>query len=334
MTPPVTVHHVPTDRPEQLSTVWRILDAAYREGRPDAVPEPEQALLARAQSPSPYTERRWFLAEKGGEPVGAAELAFSLADNPHLATLALGVQPPVWRRGIGRALHERLIAECREAGRRTILAEVSRPMDARGIGAAFAESLGYRVVHTEHVLRLDVPGADGPAAPAAPSRPDEAYEILGWTDRCPEEFLAAYLAMRNQMNADVPLGEIDIDPVVLDEERLRVSEERTSAGWRSFVAAARARSTGEFAGYSVLMTPRDDARVARQDDTLVMPAHRGHGLGGALKRDTLARLRKQAPECRVVYTWTDPANTAMYRTNEAFGYRPVEVMHEVELTGF
>ena len=32
-----------------------------------------------------------------------------------------------------------------------------------------------------------------------------------------------------------------------------------------------------------------------------------------------------------MHTWTDPDNHAMYATNAAFGYRPVERMHEVQV---
>jgi len=31
-----------------------------------------------------------------------------------------------------------------------------------------------------------------------------------------------------------------------------------------------------------------------------------------------------------IHTWTDPDNQAMYRTNTAFGFRPVERMHEMQ----
>ena len=47
-----------------------------------------------------------------------------------------------------------------------------------------------------------------------------------WGARCPDELVPAYCRMRTQMNNDVPRGELDYVPVVFDEERLRVSEER------------------------------------------------------------------------------------------------------------
>ena len=99
--------------------------------------------------------------------------------------------------------------------------------------------------------------------------------------------------------------------------------------YHQVVAAARRTSDGQLAGYSVLYLPRDDREVL-QDDTLVMPAHRGHGLGLQLKLATLEVVTRQHPDRRALHTWTDPGNTAMWRTNAVFGYVPVEVLHEMQ----
>ena len=191
---------------------------------------------------------------------------------------------------------------------------------------AFALALGYAGVHHEEHLVLPLP-----VDPTALPRPaaDTAYDIVTWRDRCPDEHVAAFCRMRNQMERDVPVGEIAYEPPVIDEARLRSSEERTGRAYRRVVAAARRREDGEMAGYSVLFLAHDDHEVL-QDDTLVMPEHRGHRLGLRLKLATLEILRRDHPDRRRLHTWTDPDNRAMYRTNEAFGYRPVEVLHEMQ----
>jgi GNAT superfamily N-acetyltransferase len=136
--------------------------------------------------------------------------------------------------------------------------------------------------------------------------------------------------MRTRMNHDVPVGGLDVEPVEMTVERLRVGEERTGLSYSSVVAAARHREDGELAGYSLVYLGHgtDDAI---QDDTLVMPEHRGRHLGAALKAATLEIIQADHPERRAIHTWTDPENHAMHRTNTAFGYRPVERMHEVEI---
>src|SRR3546814_951881 len=62
-----------------------------------------------------------------------------------------------------------------------------------------------------------------------------------WGERCPDEHVEAFCEMRTQMARDVPSGEIDYLPHVVDETRLRTDEDRVAAGWISIVAAARRR---------------------------------------------------------------------------------------------
>ena len=81
-----------------------------------------------------------------------------------------------------------------------------------------------------------------------------------------------------------------------------------------------------FGGYSLLFVPHG-ADYGWQDDTLVMPEHRGHRLGAAMKAATYSKLPRHV--CRV-HTWTAPSNTAMHHTNTAMGFRVVEHMYEME----
>ena len=157
---------------------------------------------------------------------------------------------------------------------------------------------------------------------------DRAYEVVLWRGRCPEEHRAAYLAMRNQMNADVPTGDLDLQPEVLDDARLSASEERLTKAYDVRVAAARRRSDGVFGGYSLLFVPHG-TDYGWQDDTLVMPEHRGHRLGAALKAANYADLPGEVTR---VHTWTAPDNAAMHRTNTALGFWVVERMYEMDVT--
>ncbi len=97
------------------------------------------------------------------------------------------------------------------------------------------------------------------------------------------------------------------------------------------VAAARRSADGEFGGYSLVFVTHG-ASEALQDDTLVMPEHRGQRLGLALKHATLGVLSREHPGLTAIHTWTAVDNAPMQRTNRAFGYRPVERMHEMQGT--
>ena len=112
---------------------------------------------------------------------------------------------------------------------------------------------------------------------------------------------------------------------------VRIEERRRGTSYRSLVSLA-LTTTGEPAGYTLIFVPLGDEANLLQDDTYVMREHRGRRLGEQLKWANLAQVEAVSPNARWVHTWTEQDNRAMQRTNDDFGYRPVEVMHEVQLT--
>ena len=310
---------------------WEADCEATRHGRPFAVCQPWKHLRSAVQEPSPYHRLVLLAARTGGRVVGTALLGLSLRDNLHLVDLQISVLPGRRRKGIGSQLYDAASARLGAEGRTTIVGEANTPADGDDGAVAFARSLGFESVHTEHHLWLPLPVEPDQVAQLR-GRVDHlagGYDVLTWGNRCPQEYVAAYCAMASQMSTDAPYGRIDWEPVRLDEERLRAEETRTAGAYDRVVAVARRRSDRAFAGYSVLYLPRDE-RHALQDDTLVMREHRGHRLGLLLKLTTLDILRRDHPERTSLHSWTWPENHAMLRTNLAFGYTPVELMHEMQ----
>ena len=78
----------------------------------------------------------------------------------------------------------------------------------------------------------------------------------------------------------------------------------------------------------MLLDPTTDE--ALQDDTLVMPEHRGHRLGLRLKLANLEILESEYPGRTAIHTWSAIDNAAMQRTNRTFGYVPVEFEHVLQ----
>lgn len=328
--PDLRIETVDADSDEELRAYWELEQAAQRADRAEPVIRGFGGFVRMVRDPSPYYDRHWLVARSGSELVGTAELLLSVQDNLHLGSVEINTHPGARRRGVGRAIHDEISRRARAAGRTKLLAEVNAADESGSPATAFAEALGYRAVHTEHHLRLRLPLAADQLAALGDT--DPAYEIVGWAGACPPQWRAAYLAMRNQMNADVPMGETDYEPVMMDDERLSVEEQRSAKSYVVLVAAACHRVSGEFAGYSAVYLPHDDAILAHQDDTLVMPTHRGHHLGLSLKLANLERIAAEYSSREVVHTWTDPENTAMYRTNQRVGFEPVEILYEMELT--
>ncbi len=307
--------------------------AAMLADRPDALLRTWDALRNSVQQPNAYYRRTLLLALDGDRPVGSAEIAGSMGDNEHLADLEVTVLPGSRRHGIGRALHDEAMARARADGRSTVCGEVHVPSavaDPDSAAYAFATALGFETVHREDhlVLRLPVDAARHDELRTSAAGRAEGYDVVTWGDRCPDEYAAGYCAMKTQMSNDVPIGEIDYEPIVYDEARLRTQEERTARSHHQLVAAAR-QADGTFGGYTLLYLPHGETDVI-QDDTLVMPEHRGRRLGTLLKLATLDLVQRDHPDREVVHTWTDPENHAMYRTNLGFGYAAAERLLEMQ----
>ena len=315
----------PHDEPA-LRAFWEVEQAAHRADREHPVLR-TWSNLQGLRDPSPYYRHLLLAARDGDRTVGVADLGLSVSDNPDVGELEISVHPDRRREGIGRLLWDDALARLRADGRTTIVSEVFVPHGADSSPAySFATAMGMTAALGEDHLVLDLP-VDAPD-----EQPADGYSIVTWGAVCPPEHVAAYVGMRNQMEQDVPRGDLVMAPVVFDEERLRVSQERTARHYHAIVAAARRTSDGAFGGYSLLYVPYDDD-LALQDDTLVMPEHRGRGLGRAMKLATLQILQREHPDRVAIHTWTAADNTAMQRTNLAFGFRPVERMWECQVTG-
>lgn len=302
-----------------LRRFWEVEQAAQRADRAYPVLRDWAALQVVAREPSTRTRHTFVVAWVDGHPVATMDLLVFTQENPHLLELEINVLPEFRRRGIGRALHEEALRLA--DGRTTFLGEVHEPIDGEAAAPRFADALGYSSVHREHHLVLDLP-ASPPVLEA-----DDGWVMRTWVDTCPPELRDSFVRMRNQMEQDVPRGEIDVAPDVYTAERLAQEEVRMAKAYRTVVAAA--EKDGELGGYSKVVLPLG-GDFAWQDDTLVMPEHRGHRLGLRLKTATLELITAEHPERTVIHTWTDPDNTAMYRTNERFGFRPVETLLEMQ----
>lgn len=79
---------------------------------------------------------------------------------------------------------------------------------------------------------------------------------------------------------------------------------------------------GEIVGHTQLVFAADDSE-AYQWDTLVLPTHRGHGLGLALKVYTMHQAADLLEGRRAVTTYNAAVNAPMIRVNEALGFRQV-----------
>jgi GNAT superfamily N-acetyltransferase len=306
------------DSPEPLLREWAALDAAIQaELMPDLDPPPYAQSLRNLQ-PVAHLNRWGVAAVDGAQVVGAGLCRSFLSDNRHLCEVDLYVAKGRRREGVGSALLSRVAAVAGRDGRTTIVGYAA----AGSAGLDFATALGAVEKQGELRSSLDVSTLDrealaGELAAAEASSVD--YELLRWSGVCPEDLLAAYAGVADAMN-DAPRGELDMEDVVAEPERMRVRAQTVLAtGARPYVVVARRTGDAELAGFTEL-TVAPGGGTGYQEDTGVARAHRGHRLGMRVKAAMLAWLATEEPRLRVVTTWNAENNEHMLAVNRQVGF--------------
>jgi GNAT superfamily N-acetyltransferase len=140
------------------------------------------------------------------------------------------------------------------------------------------------------------------------------------TGRTPDHLLDSYARAKTAMN-DAPHGATDLEDFVFTADRLRAEETGLLEVGELRVLFAVHEATGEIAGFTETGVGRQPER-AQQQDTAVVPAHRGSGLGLWMKSAMLLRLRAERPDVTEVITGNSTGNRHMLAINERLGFRP------------
>ena len=275
-----------------------------------------------------------WTARLDGAVVGVAMAVLPMADNTHLAFTEVNVTPSARRRGVANALLAALDEELLACGRHTHLAEVPRPYEDSTddvAGVCFARAGGYELAQTEVHFVLD-----SPLDPALLSGLQEEvdahigdYRIVSWQDRCPDEWVQQVCALEEAFIAHAPMGDMDVEPERWSEQRLREKEEvRLARGQHSLISAAVAPDGSLVGNTDLVLSDATMRGGVFQSGTLVLPSHRGHRLGLALKVANHRQLQAVEPAPRLVHTYSAEENTPMIAVNTRLGFRPVEYNDE------
>ncbi|MFI0712060.1 GNAT family N-acetyltransferase [Streptomyces inhibens] len=300
---------------------FAVVAAAHAHDRPSS-PAPERAAeTGRLRIPSLHSRAVPFALPAPGGATGYAGVAllrlFDTEENAGNAFLdTLTVHPDQRGRGVGRALW---------AEARTVLAaegrtSVSALVEQGGAGEKFALAHG-----AECALPL-VAYVQEVTAPAAPGGPGDVplpdgYRFAMWSGVVPDEHAAAHARAHDAME-DAPTGDRDEQHDPWDVERVRAAAQVVlDRGGVLLTVAVIAEADGAVAGYTELVLPTPEAVRAVQYDTVVVPRHRGRGLGRAVKLRMLEYLRAQQPGVREIMTTVADENTPMRAVNAALGYR-------------
>jgi GNAT superfamily N-acetyltransferase len=316
----------------QLHDWWRVSHAGATAGRPYDTYRPwELARVAAAEKRDDWESVR-VVAYDGGRPVGAGEANLPLADNLDHGFLEVYVPVEERRRGVGAAVLAAVEEAATSRGRSVLVGETIGPVGGSTPGEPFAAAHGYVLAQREGLKVLEIHQHAGTWAPLDDHVAERIgdYRIVEWGGATPEEHIEHVCGALNQFVGMVPSGDLELGELDFSPERLRSNEARDARlGTIRFVGAALAPD-GSLAGYHDLFVDSVRTTQAYVGITMVLPEHRGHALGLAVKLATHRSLRARFPECELVRTGNADVNEHMNAVNERLGYRLVEQILEFQ----
>ena len=294
---------------------------------------PGEPVAPLAQSVAGHRHERplvvrkaWVVRQTGtaGEIVAWASVSHvDVPENRSHAHVWVAVHPEV--RGLG--LGSTLLTRATETARRWGCTVLDFEARVGGPGEPFLRSIGAELRLIERRSRCRTAEIDREQLEGWVRRAGEraaGYSLVAWDGPCPDELVAAFVALKGVMNT-APLEALEWDDDRLTVEQWREVEATNAArGFELWQVCARHDDSGELAGYTELARLRHWPEMAWQEDTGVWPKHRERGLGRWLKAANALRLLDEHPEVRCVDTWNAGSNEAMLAINVAMGFQPLE----------
>ncbi|WP_275415619.1 GNAT family N-acetyltransferase [Virgisporangium aliadipatigenens] len=308
----------------EVAAVVDLLNAAVEVDTPGDPPWIVDGFREYVATTMPGERRAaWVVGEEGGPLLGYAMML--LMDD--MGVFELSVHPEARRHGVGSAL---LLAAARRASDEGI---PSLGIEVVGDTPAvpFYEGHGFRWAYAEMRNVLDLSTVDWQRLDEMARGIGSGYRVEAYPGGPPEELYAAYAAAKESVRGDDP-ADLELRPSSYDPERLRDSLATLHArGLKPYIVLAIHESTDTVAGLTEVVVPRQRPSRADQYDTVVVPEHRGYGLGRALKARMLFELKAAEPTLREVQTWHDAENEPLLKVNAELGFQPDREWREYEV---
>jgi GNAT superfamily N-acetyltransferase len=287
-----------------------------------------QEFTGAYRAPDSGERREAFGAFDGDTLLGFCVAWFPLLDNLDKVYFDLQVDPPVRRRGIGRALVAELEHRARADNRTMLLTDSKIPAGERETHPyrRFAEACGFLFSNVEVVrhLPLPVPEERLQAWVDKAAERHEGYTVRTYVDEFPDELAESLCLLLGQLAVDAPTGLVDFEEEAFTVERLRERYETTEAMGRSLYETVALSPDGTVVAQSTLAVARGEGTDVFQWGTFVHREHRGHRLGLAVKAANIRAVQEAHPDKRRITTQNAESNDFMVDINKEIGFEPVE----------
>jgi GNAT superfamily N-acetyltransferase len=305
---------LPVDELDELVACQTAADLA---DRPGEVPCARAELLAQLAPPFRGSRFVHLAHDRSGRLLGYARLGIYSAFHRELAHAGLTVHPAARRNGVGSALLAELAGAASANGRSRLVLDGPR----NAATEAFARSGGLAVSSCDLRSRLSLAeqGLAERLAAVIPQQRMRRLLALRWAGPCPEYLLDSLTRTLDCLHADP--ADASVTPFTGAEVRHR---ERAAhrAGLREYTACLLDAETGRIAALSTAHTA--DGVRGEQNETVVVPEFRGHGLAIRVKAYLVRELLRAEPGMRVLETYNAVGNTRMLAVNRRLGFVPVD----------
>ena len=187
-----------------------------------------------------------------------------------------------------------------------------------GLAQRFAHPLGYSPASTETVVELDLA-----TATLHPPQPTDGYTVSTYLNGVPDHLRAQVGVLKGLVDAEAPNGKLGWQPAPVTAQEYQDEIALWQQQGRTAVESIALDPQGVVVAWTRLVAAADSARAAQIEGTLVLPQHRGQGLGKAVKIASLLAARDHTSS-RTVRTSSDDQNVWMRDINQALGFAPVE----------
>jgi GNAT superfamily N-acetyltransferase len=262
-------------------------------------------------------------AEHGEGLLGSANMLL-LGD---MGVLEIIVDPAVRRRGAGHELLAAIAQRAYAEGFTSVGVEVVGDTPA----VKFYEHYGFQCAFVEIRNVLDLSTVDWLRLGEMARGVAQGYRLEWYPGGPPEELYDAYAEAKAIVRESYDSTDLELRPSSYEPERLRASLTTLHArGLRPYIVVGIHEASGKIAGLTEVVVAAQRPTRADQYDTVVVPAHRGYGLGRALKARMLFELRSVEPRLTDVQTWNAFENEPMLKVNAELGFQPDRQWSEYE----